>query len=121
LLFGCPKELIDCNHSRNSTWNANPEAYSKSYVSVGGARSTTCVVVVPIVATGIAVAIPAIVVAAAALTLDFSSLLQFRMWRHRSWKPPQNYDFVSFFEVRYSTVLSIKSTEINKKYLSRLQ
>jgi hypothetical protein len=58
---------------------------------------------------------------AAALTLDFSSLLQFRMWRHRSWKPPQNYDFVSFFEVRYSTVLSIKSTEMNKKYLSRLQ
>jgi hypothetical protein len=113
--------LIYCNQSRNSTWKADPNAYSKSYVSVGGARSATSAVGVPVVATVVAVAISAIVVAVAALALDLSSLLQFRMWRSRSWKPFQDYNFVSFFKVRYSIVLSLKSTETTKKSLSRLQ
>jgi hypothetical protein len=116
------KDLIEFNHCHNSTWNANAEAYSKSDVSVGGARSATSVIdSVPIAATRITVAISAIIVAVATLTLDFSSLLQFRKWRSRSWKPFQNYDSVSFFEVRYSIVLSIKSTETAKKLLSFLQ
>ena len=73
------KALPDRHNSCNSTWKADPDANSKSYVSVGSARSATSVVGVSIVATTVAIAISAIIVAVAALALDLSSLLQLRM------------------------------------------